>query len=525
MQHHPLDAQQPQRPDRRRVRESGQHLAQLQDGVGIEAQQAVDDLREPVDRPEHVAVDRRELGRQVDARARHLVEPGRRPRHDRVRWPGEAAARVAGTREGGALGGNHERQQHGGGGDAASADPANGAERCQQPFSAHPGEQRHRQRRQRVPASGRTRCLEAGHVSAQRLPRQVAVEQAEAERDDRAGQPAGEDRQPPPPRQCSREHAHRGQHHRRQPEEERRLVGSREALAPARGGRTPDRVVRRCGEKRFELRRVDRHLVLGADDRRMLALDIAIGARHPGRDAHEQRPTQDRSEHQGPRVARTLAREPPHRHHHRDAEQQVGEHHAQRRRDQHHPRGHGEAADDRARSPAEVAAQQQRQRECDHAGREDVEVVGLVPSPWRPRVHGAGDDRRGPLQAEFAGQHVRTCERHRGGDQPDDVVPDDRRADSLTDHPDRRVAEQRIGEGERVRVGKQQVGVPRVQRLMQQRMARPGELPHLQQRVLRPSQHVALEVEDERPGEQDRERQPAQQRQCELTPRGRARAG
>ena len=118
----------------------------------------------------------------------------------------------------------------------------------------------------------------------------------------------------------------------------------------------------------------------------------------------------------------------------------------------------------------------------------------------------AGGGGAGAAEAQLAGQQVGAEEGQRPREQEQQVVVDEGGDGPGPEPRDRAVAQQRVGEGQAQGVGVEGVRVPQVQGVVQHRVAHPGDLPGGADRVAEIRGDAARQMQDQRPGREDRER-------------------
>jgi hypothetical protein len=126
-------------------------------------------------------------------------------------------------------------------------------------------------------------------------------------------------------------------------------------------------------------------------------------------------------------------------------------------------------------------------------------VAVLLEAEGGEGVGRAGDGGTSGTESQLARQQVRAGEREGVGEQEHQVVADDGRVGALPDQSGGRVADERVGERERVAERPELVGVEEVQRLVDERVAVPCHLVRLRQRVTEVLRDVAAQVQDQRP--------------------------
>jgi hypothetical protein len=123
----------------------------------------------------------------------------------------------------------------------------------------------------------------------------------------------------------------------------------------------------------------------------------------------------------------------------------------------------------------------------------------------------------GAIGAELPGEQIGAGEGERVRQQEEEVVAGQRGGLARTDQPGRRVAEQRVREGQAVGERPERVRVEEGERLGQQRVPLPGELPRGSDRVAEVLGDVVVELEEERPAHRDGQQSAAEKDQAELT--------
>ena len=101
----------------------------------------------------------------------------------------------------------------------------------------------------------------------------------------------------------------------------------------------------------------------------------------------------------------------------------------------------------------------------------------LLEPERRERERGPGDRRSAAPQPQLPRQQVGAEERQRVGEQEHEVVAEHRRVRTRAEQPRRGVADQRVGERQRVVEGPELVRVEEMERLVRQRVAVPRQLP------------------------------------------------
>jgi len=172
--------------------------------------------------------------------------------------------------------------------------------------------------------------------------------------------------------------------------------------------------------------------------------------------------------------------------------------------DRHLPGDHDPAGRDQRRpagvaGAAPVAAQQQEERQRDAAAAEDVQVAALLQAPGRVGERCARHGRGQPPHPQLAGQQVGPGEGQRAGEEEDHVVADDRGGHAPAREVQRRVPDERVGEGERVGQRPELVGLEEGKGLVHDRVGAPGQLPRLRQRIAEVLGQVGVQVQGQRP--------------------------
>ena len=223
----------------------------------------------------------------------------------------------------------------------------------------------------------------------------------------------------------------------------------------------------------------------------------------PGGD--EDRRARDGRDRQPAVEARTSPAQPDDRGDQPDRGQQVGEREAEREADRQLPGG-DRPSRDHPRRPAEaVAAQAEGEGQRDPAAGDDLHVAVLLQPEGRERERRPGDRRSPPPEPELARQQIGAGERQRVGEQEEQVVAEHRGLRTRSKEPRRGVADQGVGEGERVAQGPELVRLKEVERLVGEGVAVPGHLPRLRERIPEVLGDVCSQVQDERPVHDHRE--------------------
>jgi hypothetical protein len=147
------------------------------------------------------------------------------------------------------------------------------------------------------------------------------------------------------------------------------------------------------------------------------------------------------------------------------------------------------------------------------------QAATLLEPERRECVRRSGDERGAAAQAELTGEQVGAEEGERVGEEEQQVVADQGGVRPVADQPGRGVADEPVGEGERVLEGPELVRVEEVERLRRQRVPAPRDLPGLRKRIAQVPGHGLPQVQDERPVGDDRD-QDRTRRDHDQLPRG-----